>query len=778
MLVARNLPISSSRRAFIRTTLTSSASNYSRSLLNSVSSTTLIPRTTRPSAGARTAAAAFSSHSSFSSDDLLTSSVVLSAPSIPCSSTRNLSSYSSFDEPHPSLLASSTEPISTTATDAAAAQDTDFQLRKDIRMMGSLLGQVIKDHDGEDIFKKVEDMRALAKKWREAGAGRVEETLQEAESAFRDLAACASKFSDKELFLVSRAFTHFLALANAAESHHRARRLKEAYSASGGLFAKPDSCGGVLLDLLDKGYSDDDIWDALTTQTTELVLTAHPTQVNRRTILDKKRRIQEILTSADDCRLSEECSSYAVNQLDDAMYREISSIWLSDEVSRYKPTPQTEAEKGVLVIETVLWESLPRFMRKLDTTVSEYLGRRLPLDCAPIKFASWMGGDRDGNPNVQPNTTREVCLQNRASAASLFTNDLMKLEGELSINSCSDEMRSCVGDAREPYRAFLKPIIEKMKRTKQWAEGQLEVLRSSPDSYSISTPSDIFLSKEEFMDELKLIHRSLGETGNERTADGTLTDIMRNVSAFGLTLVPLDIRQESDRHEEAIDAITRFLGLGSFSQWDEQTRISWLSTQISSKRPLIRPGAWNENPEIFLPTAVDTLETFQMIAEQHEESLGAYVISQCTSASDILSVLALQVDAGVKKPLRVVPLFETLGDLKRASDTMRRLFSLPAYMGAIEGKQEVMVGYSDSAKDAGRLAASWAQYETQELLSKVARDLSVDLNFFHGKGGTVGRGGNPQTFEAILSHPPNTINGKFRVTEQGEMIHQNFGFSD
>jgi len=178
---------------------------------------------------------------------------------------------------------------------------------------------------------------------------------------------------------------------------------------------------------------------------------------------------------------------------------------------------------------------------------------------------------------------------------------------------------------------------------------------------------------------------------------------------------------------------------------------------------------------MFSETAIDTLETFRMIADQHEDSLGAYVISQATTPSDVLAVLLLQIEAGVKKPLRVVPLFETLDDLNGAAKTMEQLFNMPVYKGSINGKQEVMIGYSDSAKDAGRLAATWAQYETQEQLSMIAKKYNIDLTFFHGKGGTVGRGGNPATFNAILSHTPETINGNFRVTEQGEMINQNFG---
>merc|ERR1719330_1118874 len=320
-----------------------------------------------------------------------------------------------------------------------------------------------------------------------------------------------------------------------------------------------------------------------------------------------------------------------------------------------------------------------------------------------------------------------------------------------------------------------------MERTLERVNVELDYLKN-PTSHIALSPStldgDIYIHKEEVMKELLQIHESLNKNGNESVADGTLTNIIRNLSAFGLTLVPLDIRQESDRHEEAIDAITRYLGLGSYSDWDEETKLTWLQQQLASPRPLIRAGEWNDHPKFFSPTAIDTLETFTMIAEQHEGSLGAYVISQATSPSDVLAVLALQKDAGVKKPLRVAPLFETLDDLNGAADTMKKLFSLPGYMGAIDGKHEVMIGYSDSAKDAGRLAASWAQYETQEALAKVARDANVELTFFHGKGGTVGRGGNPQTFQAILAHAPDTINGRFRVTEQGEMINQNFGYQD
>jgi len=530
-----------------------------------------------------------------------------------------------------------------------------------------------------------------------------------------------------------------------------------------------------LKSLLEQGHSPETIFEALTSQKVELVLTAHPTEVNRRTILEKQRRVQKILTKADYLRERNLPSTgYAQSELDRAMKREIASTWQTDEVAREKPTPQNEAERGTLVVETVLWEALPAFLRRLNSVTEKNLGKSLPLEASPVIFSSWMGGDRDGNPNVTPDVTREVNLKNRAQASGLLKRDLERLRRELSIMDCNDEVRAAAGETKEPYRAVLSRMGAKMDRTKVWAEEQLESTQSQ-SQYGVE---DVYTSKQELVDELMMIYRSLSETDNEIEADGFLTDVIRNVHAFGLTMVTLDIRQESDRHEEAIDSITRYLGLGSYSDWDEDTKLTWLQQQLASPRPLIRAGEWNDNPKFFSPTAVDTLETFAMIAEQHEGSLGAYVISQATNPSDVLAVLALQKDAGVKKPLRVAPLFETLDDLNGAADTMKKLFSLPGYMGAIDGKHEVMIGYSDSAKDAGRLAASWAQYETQEALAKVAKDANVEMTFFHGKGGTVGRGGNPQTFQAILAHAPDTINGRFRVTEQGEMITQNFGYQD
>eukprot|EP00590_Aulacoseira_subarctica_P009196 CAMPEP_0172416338 /NCGR_PEP_ID=MMETSP1064-20121228/2826_1 /TAXON_ID=202472 /ORGANISM="Aulacoseira subarctica , Strain CCAP 1002/5" /LENGTH=1028 /DNA_ID=CAMNT_0013153925 /DNA_START=32 /DNA_END=3118 /DNA_ORIENTATION=+ len=706
---------------------------------------------------------------------------------------------SSLSEPSPSLFQNVPEEneVLLSLSPSTYSENLDAWLRSDVRNMGAILGKSIQQHEGQGIFEKVEKLRHCAKQWRAASAGRDKDTEADANAAFDSMTTFVSSFTDDELYVVSRAFSHFLAIANAAEMHHRSRRVRADLIRGSSrddetgdqkiraLRDAHDSCGRIFSDLLEKGVDKAAIHKTICSQKVEIVLTAHPTEVNRRTLLEKKKRVLKLLEQADLYRAMGASTPYQRKLVDDAMEREITNIWQTDEVSRFKPNPQTEAQLATLAIETVLWEAVPSFLRKLDATLKSDLGEEygLPLDAAPIKFASWMGGDRDGNPNVTPQVTREVCLTNRLKATSLFISDLQKMYHRSSINICSAELRSKIDDTdaarRQPYRVYLAGVIDKLVRTEEWLTDSLTTVSafesSERSNFTPQTKKNVYVSNKEFMDDIMLIHRSLEDTNNGVLADGLVTDVLRNISTFGLALCPLDVRQESDRHTEAMDCITRFLGLGSYSQWDESTRIIWLSQQLTSNRPLMRAGEWRLHPNFFPPTAVETLETFEMIAEQLEGSLGAYVISQATDASDVLAVLALQRDAGVKKPLRVVPLFETLDDLNGAAKTIDKLFSVQTYRGSINGKQEIMIGYSDSAKDAGRLAASWAQFKTQEQLVSVAQKHGIDLTFFHGKGGTVGRGGNPETFKAIMAHAPNTIRGQFRVTEQGEMIFKNFG---
>ena len=358
-----------------------------------------------------------------------------------------------------------------------------------------------------------------------------------------------------------------------------------------------------------------------------------------------------------------------------------------------------------------------------------------------------------------------------------------------------DELAASVTNSpheREKYRRVIGHLRKRLVKTAQDCENKLKdylkpeqmmMLQSRTAEASIEDSIEglgefkPIYKAEELLEPLMTMHESLYETGFELMADGLLSDIIRRLNVFGMTLVPLDIREESTRHAMTVDAITKWLGIGSYMDWDEETKLSWLQSELSSKRPLIPTK--NLDDFDFDPDIVKCLKVFQTASEQEPEALGAYVISQARTASDVLAVMLLQKQFGMTAKngnmMRVVPLFETLDDLTNAPERLETLFSVPAYVGAINGKQEVMVGYSDSAKDAGRLAACWAQYNSQESMIEVADKFGIELTFFHGKGGTVGRGGNPALYRAILSHPPNTINGRFRVTEQGEMITQNFG---
>mmetsp|Transcript_65494 Transcript_65494/g.147769 ORF Transcript_65494/g.147769 Transcript_65494/m.147769 type:complete len:577 (+) Transcript_65494:1355-3085(+) len=312
--------------------------------------------------------------------------------------------------------------------------------------------------------------------------------------------------------------------------------------------------------------------------------------------------------------------------------------------------------------------------------------------------------------------------------------------------------------------------------------GHLKPQARSVEAVEAGSKGQPLVSTEELVGCLLTAHASLCKHGLATLADGMLRDLIRQVKCFGLCLLPLDVRNESVRHSEALDAITKLLGHGRYLEWDEETRMAWLLKELNDPRPLLPKRLGSEGyaalGPMFTPAVCDVLETFDLIAEMPTDGLGAYVISMAQTPSDVLAVRLLQKEAGVEKPMRVAPLFETLQDLENSTAVMKTLWQLPWYQGDTGSTQEVMLGYSDSAKDAGRIAAAWAQYRAQELLVAAAKEHGVDLNLFHGKGGTASRGGDPSTFRAIAAQPPGTVSGRFRITEQGEIITQNYAHPD
>ncbi|KAL8506401.1 hypothetical protein ACS0TY_017328 [Phlomoides rotata] len=584
--------------------------------------------------------------------------------------------------------------------------------------------------------------------------------------------------------VVAKSFSNMLNLGNLAEevqiAYRRRKKLKKRNfhnEASATTESDIEETLRRLVEQLNK--SPEQVFDALKNQTVDLVLTAHPTQSVRRSLLQKHARIRDCLTQLH----AKDITPDDKKELDEALQREIQAAFRTDEIRRNPPTPQDEMRAGMSYFHETIWKGVPKFLRRVDTALENIgINERVPYNAPLIQFSSWMGGDRDGNPRVTPEVTRDVCLLARMMAANLYFSQIEDLMFELSMWRCSDELRERADDLHksskrdakhyiefwkkippnEPYRVILGDVRDKLYHTRERARQLLA------DGISDVPAESTFTNVEEFLEPLELCYRSLYACGDQAIADGSLLDFLRQVSTFGLSLVRLDIRQEADRHTDVLDAITRHLKIGSYKEWSEERRQEWLLSELDGKRPLF--GADLPKTE----EMADVLDTFNVLAELPSDSFGAYIISMATAPSDVLAVELLQQECHVKNPLRVVPLFEKLADLEAAPAAVSRLFTIEWYRDRIKGKQEVMIGYSDSGKDAGRLSAAWQLYKTQEELVKVAKKYGVKLTMFHGRGGTVGRGGGP-THLAILSQPPDTINGSLRVTIQGEVIEQSFG---
>jgi phosphoenolpyruvate carboxylase len=621
--------------------------------------------------------------------------------------------------------------------------DSQASLRENVRLLGDCLGESMSNHLGEGFLEKVENIRLLSKDGRQSG-----------DSAA--LIQALEALDDKEIVPVARAFNQFLNLSNIAEQYHRVHRRRT--NESLGVYHNP--IGDLLTRLSKQKFTSEQMIESLKTQSIELVLTAHPTEVVRRSLIRKYDNISSELEALDKDNILPLEETKHIRRLKEI----ITQAWHTDEIREDRPTPVDEAKWGFAVIEQSLWQAVPRFFRQLDEQFTQFSKEdRLPLDLAPIRFATWMGGDRDGNPNVTHKVTKEVTLLARWMAADLYIKDLNVLRSEFSMTQCNAALRARVGDSSQPYREVLRYLENKMLATKNWAKACLDGKPASDEA--------IFLDIQELTDDLILCYQSLLDCGMKVIANGSLLDLIRCAATFGSTLVRLDVRQDASRHIDALSAITRFYGLGDYAEWDEASRQAFLLTELNSKRPLL-PMEWTPTEEV-----KEVLDTFTMISNGQQNSFGSYVISMASAPSDVLAVALMLKESGVSFPMRIVPLFETLADLDNAEPIIEQLLSLPWYKSYINGRQEVMIGYSDSAKDAGQIAATWGQYRAQEALTRLCKKHGIHLTLFHGRGGTVGRGGGP-AHVAILSQPPGSVNGSIRVTEQGEMIRFKFGIPD
>lgn len=624
-----------------------------------------------------------------------------------------------------------------------------FALKHNIHVLGEILGKVIIEQTSESVFNLIEKIRELSKRTR----------LPEDTEAEHELFNLIHHLEDEELRLLARAFGQFLNLVNIAESTEHARLIREkdnhpAYEDE----IIPGSPETLFPHLLQEaGITPQELFEQVCALKISLVLTAHPTEVKRRTLIRQYHQVAALLDTQDRTILTTNERTSIVNQL----HQLITAIWQTDEIRRFRPTPQNEAKFGFAMIEKILWRAIPSYMRRLDSVLFKHTGHHLPHDLTPIKIGMWMGGDRDGNPNVTAQVTEDVLLLGRWMSADLFMKDIEELIQSLSMQQCNAKLREMVGETHEPYRVFLRSLRDQLNNTRNYCEA---LLKKQPYDTSLSIMTDL----EQLLSPLELCRQSLLDCRGRAIATAQLQDTIARAHIFGLNLAKLDIRQESTEHSTALSQLTNYLGLGHYEDWTEEEKIDFCLTELQNPRPLLPAHLKFEG------LAQEVMDTFRVIAKSHPDHLGCYVISMTRSASDILEVMLLQKISDVQDPMPVVPLFETLDDLNNATHIMRSLFENKIYCDLIDYEQEIMIGYSDSGKDAGKLAASWAQYSAQAALSELAEKYNIQLTFFHGRGGSVGRGGGPVR-DALLSQPPGSVNGRMRVTEQGEVIEQKFG---
>ncbi len=620
-------------------------------------------------------------------------------------------------------------------------------LRDNVRLLGEILGENIRRHEDPAIYEKVEEIRALAKS-----------LLEDKTKDSKPLVQLLTSLNDAEILPIVRAFNQFLNLANIADMQY--------FSSA---YAQEDDRLEALIENLIAEQGVDSLKKVVNDLCIELVLTAHPTEVARRTLIQKYEKISEALSDLH----RDDLLRFEKDKLEGRLRRLIEEVWNTDEIRSQRPSAVDEAKWGFAVIENSLWEAVPNFIRHLDRLFKKHTGEGLPLNLQPFKFYSWMGGDRDGNPNVTSDVTERVILLGRWMAADLYLKDIISLGAELSMHDASDELLAQLDDKETstPYRDYLHKLRSRLETTRKWIQQKLVNPRV------LSTP-EIIQQKEELLQPLMLIFRSLKACDFTYVANGPVSDTIRRIHAFGVNLVPLDIRQDGERHVFLLEELTQYLDLGSYLEWDEEKRQTFLLDQLQSKRPLL-PQEWPASDD-----AKEVLRTCKIIAQQPRETLSHYVISMAQQPSDVLAVALLLKESGVKWKMPIVPLFETLDDLDRAPKVMNQLWQNHWYRDYIKTEDEdaslrkqsqtVMIGYSDSAKDAGKLAATWAQYKAQEKLVSLAEQHDVSLVLFHGRGGTVGRGGGPVE-KAMASQPPGSVKGRIRVTEQGEMIRYKFG---
>lgn len=674
------------------------------------------------------------------------------------------------------------------AASTSASQDKDKPLQEDIRLLGRILGDIIREQEGAPVFTLIEQVRQLSVGFRR----------DHDPEADRQLKALLTSLSTGQTVSVIRAFTYFSHLANLAEDRHHLRR-RAIYERAGS--AQEGSIDVAFARLQKAGITPDTIANTLAKAYVAPVLTAHPTEVQRQSILQAERDIARLLAERDD--ISARAQLFAGDKdaltprqlaANEAQLRaRVEQLWQTRLLRHSKLTVADEIENALSYYETTFLHELPKLYASLEEALP---GQQVH---SFMRMGQWIGGDRDGNPNVTA-PTLELALRRQSEVALRhYLNEVHALGAELSMSSLlvkvspamqvlalsSPDTNSHRQD--EPYRRALTAMYARLAATLTQLTGGREAMRHAV------VAQNPYGSAAEFLQDLQTIDASLSRHNGEALAVHRLRPLIRAVQVFGFHLATVDLRQSSDKHEEVLADLLRTARIeDSYSSLDEAQRCALLQRLLCDARPLRVVGAQ------YAPLTASEIAIFEMAHKMLQtygrEAILHYIISHTETVSDLLEVLLLQKEVGLMQgtldsstsqaQLIVVPLFETIGDLRAAASIMRDYYAVPGVAQLMQrsgGEQDIMLGYSDSNKDGGIFTSNWELYRAElalvEVFDQLEADYGLRLRMFHGRGGTVGRGGGP-SYQAILAQPPGTVRGQIRLTEQGEVIASKYANPD
>jgi phosphoenolpyruvate carboxylase len=660
------------------------------------------------------------------------------------------------------------------------SSDKDEALRRDIRLLGSILGDTIRASEGQATFDLVERIRQTSIRYHRDGN----------EPARRELEAILDSLSPEESVRIVRAFSYFSHLANLAEDLHHVRRVR--HHAIAGSSPRIGTMAHALAKIVASGVDRAALETFFTGAVVSPVLTAHPTEVRRTSTMRRERRVFDILAERDQRRLT----PAEIEASDAELRREILTLWQADLLRQTKLSVRDEVANGITYFDYTFLRELPRFYIELEDRLREHFPRqdqqeastaRSPIRVPSfLRIGSWIGGDRDGNPFVTAETLSAAVRMQAARALRFYLEEVHELGAELPLSTLRVAVSPALAELSErspdtsphrkvePYRRALSRIYARLAATSQALELDVPLARSPAGE------APAYASAKELADELDTLDASLTANGSTLLAAGRLRSLRRAVDCFGFHLAAIDLRQNSAVHERTVAEI---LGVAidgcDYARLDEGARLSLLSAELTNRRPLVGAyhsyGSETQSELAVLGAAKRLRDTFGGAA------ISTAIVSNTREASDLLELALLLKEVGLVEPggassLDLVPLFETIDDLRASVGIMEQLIRLPAYRRLVASRgdtQEVMLGYSDSNKDGGFLTSGYELYKAQIGLIDLFRRHGVTLRLFHGRGGSVGRGGGP-SYEAVLAQPSGAVRGQIRVTEQGEIISSKY----